>query len=322
MSQELSLSTIIQGTPSPDYKNYKLEFGTYILVTLLVTDKMTNTPRARAFGAIALHPTGGNDSSYHFMSLSTGEVINRAPAGYWTVVPISDMVIGRVETLAKHQSQPLLQNSNLVMENSPDQEINDNEFDVDFVPDNNNNDNDNNDSDDYNQNYTPIDHGELDGDSVKSEELNVIRHLTGTNGDELTGTNEDGQYTATSTQEDTNGTVEDPDNTIEDVEPQPNVAEPHLEEEAETPREANQESEANDTIEEDETTSSQANSDSNQPNTDQGNWVGYNLCGGRTCSYAYRFANAIDTPASQKQPEELLRGNRRSVLCQRNCPET
>ena len=118
VSQELSPSTIMHGTPSPDYKNYKLEFGTYVLVT----DRMANMPRARAFSAITLHPTGGNNGSYRFMSLSTGEVINRAP-GYWTVVPVSDMVIGRVEALAKHQSQPLLQNSNLVMENSPNQEI-------------------------------------------------------------------------------------------------------------------------------------------------------------------------------------------------------
>ena len=250
---------------------------------ILVTDKTTNTPRARAFGAIALHPTGGNDGSYRFMLLSTSEVINRAP-GYWTMVPISDMVIGRVETLAKHQSQPLLQNSNLIVENSPDQEIDNNEFDMDFVPDDDNDD-DNDDSDNYNQSYTPIDHGELDRGSVEGEELDSIGHLTGTNGDEATGISEDEQCAATSTQEDTNDTIEEPDNATEDVGPQPDVAEPHPEEEAETPGEADQQSEANDTLEEGEAALPQASNDGHQPNTDQGNWVGYNLRGGRARSY-------------------------------------
>ena len=119
----------MRGLPSPDYKDYRLEFGTYVLVT----DRTTNTPRARAFGAIALHPTGSRDQSYRFMSLGTGEVINRAP-GYWTEVVISDTVIGRVEALAKHQGQPMIQDSNLMVEYSPDQPIKYDKYDGDYEP--------------------------------------------------------------------------------------------------------------------------------------------------------------------------------------------
>ena len=300
VSQELSPSTIMHGTPAPDYKNYRLEFGTYVLCT----DKTTNTPRARAFGAIALHPTGGNDGSYRFMSLSTGEVISRAP-GYWTVVPISDMVIGRVEALAKHQSQPLLQNSNLVVENSPDQEIDDDEFDVDFVPNNNddNDDDDDNDdaNDDYSQDSTPSNHGAIDGDDIEDDDPNAVGHLTGTNEDEPAGVDESEQVTTAppDTQEDSNAT-EGPDNVTEDAESQHDATEPHPAGEAEILEETDHGPETSDVGEGEEIASPQASGDDNQPNTDHGEQIGYNLRGDRTRSYAYRFANAIDEPASQK----------------------
>ena len=144
----------MRGLPPPDYQDYKLEFGAYYV--LASDNKTTNTPRARAFGAIAMHPTGNRDGSYRFMSLGTGEVINRAP-GYWTEAVISDAVIGRVETLAKHQGQPLIQESNLIVEYSPDQVIEDDEYDANYLPP------DNADSDD----------DSLDGsiDSISSKEL-------------------------------------------------------------------------------------------------------------------------------------------------------
>ena len=129
VSKTLSPDTIVNGKPPPDYNDYLLEFGSYVMLT----DKTTNTPRARSFGAIALNATGNQDKSYRFMSLVTGEIVTRAP-GYWTELVISDPAIARVEVMAKDQGQPPLQGSNLLVEWSPDQQIDDDEYDKDFEP--------------------------------------------------------------------------------------------------------------------------------------------------------------------------------------------
>ena len=133
VSKTLSPDTIVNGKPPPDYNDYLLEFGSYVMLT----DRTTNTPRARSFGAIALNATGNQDKSYRFMSLVTGEVVTRAP-GYWTELVISDPAIARVEVMAKDQGQPTLQDSNLLVEWSPDQQIDDDEYDKDFEPDEDN----------------------------------------------------------------------------------------------------------------------------------------------------------------------------------------
>ena len=132
VSQTLSPSTIVTGRPMPDYNGYKLEFGSYVMLT----DKTTNTPRARTFGAIAMYPSDNADGSYRFMSLVTGEVVTKAP-GYWTELPISDPTIARVEYMAKSQGQPALQETNFLAEYSPDQVIDEDEYDknYDFVED-------------------------------------------------------------------------------------------------------------------------------------------------------------------------------------------
>ena len=131
VSRTLSPNTIVNGAPPPDYNDYLLEFGSYVMLT----DRTTNTPRARSFGAIALNPTGNQDKSYRFMSLVTGELVTRAP-GYWTELVISDAAIARVEIMAKDQDQPALQDSNLLVEWSPDQHIDDDEYDKDYEPTN------------------------------------------------------------------------------------------------------------------------------------------------------------------------------------------
>ena len=79
VSKTLSPNTIVTGRPAPDYNDLKLEFGSYVMLT----DRTTNTPWARTFGAIAMYPSGGRDGSYRFMSLATGEIVSKAP-GYWT----------------------------------------------------------------------------------------------------------------------------------------------------------------------------------------------------------------------------------------------
>ena len=127
VSKTLSPNTIVTGKPAPDYNGYKLEFGAYVMLT----DRTTNTPRARTFGAIAMHPSGNADGSYRFMSLVTGEVVTKAP-GYWTELPISDPTIARVEYMAKGQGQPTLQETNYLAEYSPDQTVDEDEYDKDY----------------------------------------------------------------------------------------------------------------------------------------------------------------------------------------------
>jgi hypothetical protein len=50
-----------------------------------------------SLGAIALRPTGNAQGDYYFMSLSTGARISRHQ---WTILPIPDTAIARVEALA------------------------------------------------------------------------------------------------------------------------------------------------------------------------------------------------------------------------------
>ena len=127
VSQSLSPNTIVTGRPPPDYNDLRLEFGSYVMLT----DWTTNTPRARTFGAIAMYPSGNRDGSYRFMSLATGEIVSKAPR-YWTELPIPDHAIARVEFLAKDQGQPTLQDSNFLPEFSPDQVIDEDEYDKDY----------------------------------------------------------------------------------------------------------------------------------------------------------------------------------------------
>ena len=70
--------------------------------------------------------------AYNFISLATGARISRHR---WTELPIPDTVIARVEALALHEKQPLLQRSGLVVEWRHDQAIDDTpEYDLDYEP--------------------------------------------------------------------------------------------------------------------------------------------------------------------------------------------
>ena len=81
VSKTLSPNTIVTGRPAPDYNDLKLEFGSYVMLT----DRTTNTPRARTFGAIAMYPSGGRDGSYHFMSRKAGtlKAEHGRPVDWW-----------------------------------------------------------------------------------------------------------------------------------------------------------------------------------------------------------------------------------------------
>ena len=293
ISQDMSPSMIVHGTPAPDYNMFKLEFGTYALIT----NKTTNTPRARAYGAIALHPTGNSDGSYNFMSLSTGEVVSGAP-GYWTTAPISDMVIARVETLAKHQEQPLLQNSNLVIENSPEQTIDEDEFDSDYQP-----------TEDEEQESDTLPENEFV--SIQDEEqlgheddVDTLGHLTGAVPHEDPAATADTSQTGDESNVNTDHT--NPDTYIEE--------EPADDEENELDGHAESGPEATN-VTENEDNDVSINDDASIGTSNEGDATvdggvdtatiedetnnSYNLRRNRTRSYGYRFANAIDDPVDR-----------------------
>ena len=58
---------------------------------------------------------GDETRTYHFMSLKTGQVLTKGP-GSWMEVPITDIAIACVEVLAKCKGQPMIQDSNLLVE--------------------------------------------------------------------------------------------------------------------------------------------------------------------------------------------------------------
>jgi hypothetical protein len=129
ISDTLSPSDIMLGTPLPDYTQMRLEFGSYAQV--FEDNSPSNTPRARSLGAIALTPTGNAQGDVYFLSLATGHQISRHN---WTAVPMTDIAVDRVELLAYNEGQPLIQEHGLVVEWRPDQPLDPDEYDPDFAP--------------------------------------------------------------------------------------------------------------------------------------------------------------------------------------------
>ena len=130
VSEHMSPHSIVTGRARMDYNKIPLEFGSYIQLL----DRSVNTIRSHTIGAIALNPTGDENGTYRFMSLKTGQVMTKGP-GSWTEVLITDIAIACVEALAKQEGQPLLQDSNLLVEWRPNQPFNeDDEYDDDYEP--------------------------------------------------------------------------------------------------------------------------------------------------------------------------------------------
>jgi Reverse transcriptase (RNA-dependent DNA polymerase) len=125
----MSPASLVTGVPPPDYNKLKLEFGSY--VQLFEDNHPTNTTKARSLGAIALTPTGNANGDYFFLSLATGACISRHQ---WTLLPITDQAISRVEALAKQEGQPLIQERGLVVEWRPDYIVDDDAYDRDYEP--------------------------------------------------------------------------------------------------------------------------------------------------------------------------------------------
>jgi hypothetical protein len=130
ISQDMSPLSIVTGLPPPDFNDMKLEFGSYVQVHL--SNEPSNTLKARTVGAIALTPTGNRRGDYNFMSLATGANITSSS---WTALPIPNDAIARVESIARNEGQPLIQNQGLVFEWSPGQEVDADEYVRDYEPD-------------------------------------------------------------------------------------------------------------------------------------------------------------------------------------------
>jgi hypothetical protein len=94
VSNVLSPRAIVAGMELNYAKYCQLKFGTYVQ-----THKQhDNSMATSTAGAIALRPTGNNQSGYYFYSLTTGQCINR---NQWTSLPMPNNVIDSVCNLAR-----------------------------------------------------------------------------------------------------------------------------------------------------------------------------------------------------------------------------
>jgi hypothetical protein len=125
VSPTLSPDTIITGRPKPDYRDMKLEFGTYVEVY----DGTSSDTKSRTLGAIVLNPAG--PGAYFFLSLATGAQIHRRS---WVVLPVSDATISSVEALALKQGMPLVDTRHMISEYDPDDLVDESYYDKDYVP--------------------------------------------------------------------------------------------------------------------------------------------------------------------------------------------
>lgn len=125
VSSSLSPFTIVTGHPAPDFSTLRVDFGAYCQVH--DEPDPSNTNQSRTTGAIALHASSNIHHSYYFLSLTTGKVLHRRA---WTVLPMSNDVIKRLETLAEAEGQPMIRNSCPAFEYSPGYAVPDDDDDI------------------------------------------------------------------------------------------------------------------------------------------------------------------------------------------------
>ena len=105
---------IIDNLPHLDCDELKYEFGSY--VQLHINEQITNTMRHRTIDAIALNPT--SNGKYKFMSLETGREVDGTVK---EVLPLTDAIIRKVETMARNQGVSLNPSRMLAFEWRPGQ---------------------------------------------------------------------------------------------------------------------------------------------------------------------------------------------------------
>ena len=103
VSDTTSPRQIMTGVQFDYAKHCKCPFGAY--VQAYTNPKTTNTPDARTVGAICLGPVGNLQGSYKFMNLRTGKIFKPTK---WTVLPMPQEVIDRVNQLGAADGQPEL----------------------------------------------------------------------------------------------------------------------------------------------------------------------------------------------------------------------
>jgi hypothetical protein len=94
ISDTMSPRTIVTGK-SIDYQRHcQIMFGTYAQVH----EEHDNSLQSRTTGAITLRPTGNEQGGFYFMSLTTGQRLNR---NHWHELPMPRDVINQVHNLAR-----------------------------------------------------------------------------------------------------------------------------------------------------------------------------------------------------------------------------
>jgi len=99
------------GFPPPDSNKLKIEFGSYAQV--FDAPSPSNTPLSCTHGAIVLVETRNADGAFYFLSLASGEILSQHQ---WTVCPIQQRVIKRLEVIAIKDKQPIIQSTGLLVE--------------------------------------------------------------------------------------------------------------------------------------------------------------------------------------------------------------
>ena len=128
---ELSPRTIVTGQKLDLKRHCHFQFREYVQTH----EEHDNSMSPRTVGALALHPTGNAQGSFHFMSLSTGWVLNRLRA---MALPMPDNVVDQGHRMAQQQkANPGLLFGDRNMDLLNDQDIgesSDDEEDEEYIP--------------------------------------------------------------------------------------------------------------------------------------------------------------------------------------------
>jgi hypothetical protein len=170
VSNKYSPRSIIIGMKVDHNKDCRIKFGSYAQVH----EEHDNSMTTHTTGAIALCPTGNAQGSFFFLSLSTGQCLNRLK---WTELPMPAEAIGRVHELAclGNADQGLLftdRNRQLYADDG-DAESNDETYD----PNDDNSDNNSDDSDA--DSLSDDDNSKYDSDDADDASQDQIAGVTG-----------------------------------------------------------------------------------------------------------------------------------------------
>jgi hypothetical protein len=113
VSDSLSPRNLVDNLPNLDYQSIKIPFGAYC--QLAVDEPITNTTRPRTIGTIVLDPVGTN-KKYRYMSLESGK---RVSGRVVQILPVTDEVIDRVNSIGASQRQPRTREGKLLFEWRP-----------------------------------------------------------------------------------------------------------------------------------------------------------------------------------------------------------